>query len=78
MTEKEFIKRVKEMQKTIKVYIEKESLRLFNCGGVDVSKYSDGFLLPKIILSVTLKNISTQYRPFAKQQLEDMRNLKHF
>ncbi len=77
MTENQFIKKVKSMNKEIKSDIEKECKRLFNCGGIDSTSYENNCLLPKIILSVALKNMALQYTPLSEYKAE-ADNLKHF
>jgi len=78
MTEKQFIKKVKESLKENRCYIEKESLRLFRSGGVDIQRYENNFMLPKIVLTVAYKNLSFQYLPLNKDGEKEVKNLEHF
>lgn len=57
-----------------------ESRRLLNSGGIDLTSYENNYLAPKVILSVALKNILSQYSPssFNVHAVEDCQNLQHF
>ena len=58
--------------------LQKECLRLFDSGGIDTSKYDTNYILPKIVLSVAIKNQVIQYRPLYKQHSKDIKNLESF
>ena len=66
------------MKKDIGNYIEKECLRLFECGAINTADYEDNFVLPKIILSVALLNCADQYKPLHEKYLKEQKNLKNF
>lgn len=78
MKQTQFKKKLKELTKEIRKKVEKESLRLFNSGGVDVTKYEDNYLLPKIILSVALKNEAWQCAPLDAYNRREAKNLENF
>jgi hypothetical protein len=77
MTKKQFTKKLKEINKDIKNYLEKEALRLFESGGIDTSSYENNYLLPKICLYVALKNTIYQYRPLS-DYIKEANNLENF
>jgi len=52
------------MGKDINDYIAKETVRLFESGGIIPADYENNYLLPKIIISIALRNLSDQYRPY--------------
>ena len=59
--------------------ILKEAERLINSGGIDLSReQADSFYVPKIILSVALKNLSKQYAPVSQPGCEIADNLELF
>ena len=78
MTKTQFKKKIASMKKDVNQYIDKETLRLFECGGTNKESYGDDYELPKIVLCAVLKNLSFQYRPFSKAALEEVKNLEYF
>ena len=78
MTKTQFKKKITSMKKDISHYIDDESQRLFDSGGVDPISYDNNFLLPKIILTVVFKNLSWQYKPFTKEAQDAVNNLCNF
>ena len=54
MTKTQFIRKTLGMLKTLDII--KECERLFDSGGIDPKSYANNYKLPKIILSVALKN----------------------
>lgn len=78
MTKTQFKKRVASMKKDINRYLDKETIRLFDCGGIDKNIYEDNYLLPKIILTVALQNLSPQYHPHSVSDKGAVKNLKQF
>ena len=78
MKEYEFEIKIKEMLVDVQKNTFKESIRLFNCGGVDPEEFESDYLLPKIILNVALKNIVNQYKPLSGEGKEVAKNLECF
>jgi len=77
MTKKQFIKNLNTLIQTVE--LEKESMRLFESGGIDPNKFDNDMLLPKIILYVALQNEAEQYRPLSSTYYSrTIANLKHF
>lgn len=78
MTKKQFQEKIKSMEKDIIDSINKETDRLFDCGGIDTSTYEFNWLLPKIILYVALTNIANQYRLLGADNIRHAKNLFKF
>jgi hypothetical protein len=78
MTQKQALKKIKELLKDIKPFILTESERLLKSGVIDTKTYQDNYLLPKIILTVALKNASFQYAPFHPDHKREVLNLSNF
>ena len=74
----EFDIKVKEMLMDSILWLHKDCERLFECGGIDPEDFGNDYLLPKIVLSVALKNLSHQYFPLSKEAKAQAKNLEHF
>jgi chlorite dismutase len=59
-------------------FFHKRAKDLLNSGAIDLEKYENDFRLPKIILSVVLKEASYQYEPLNHMDKKTARNLEHF
>ena len=70
--------KVKEMTKDIQKYLEEETVRLYESGGIDTESYLQDFCLSKILLHVALLNCAYKYKPLSKEFEKDIENLKHF
>ena len=55
-----------------------ECNRLFKCGGIDTEHYPDDYILPRVIFTVALENIQSQYFPPNPGNLKEIRNLRKF
>ena len=78
MTEEQFKVKIEEMANNSKPYLEKEALRLFHSGVVNVEGFEDDYVLPKLILSVALENAVWQYRPFPQKHYKELAKLRLF
>lgn len=78
MTKTQFKKKIASMKKDIGKYIDKETLRLFDSGAINKNSYEDDYVLPKIILTTTLKNLSFQYFPLTSEGKKEALNLERF
>jgi len=78
MTKKQFEKKTRGLAKVAVKFIEKESLRLFESGGIDTKKYENNYLLPKICLYVALQNTAWQHKPLADSYIKEAKNLLKF
>lgn len=75
-----FNQKVGELIGSVKDQLRAECVRLFLSGAIDVESYQDNFVLPKIMISVSLRNIADDFSPsrFSAKYSSDMENLKHF
>ena len=78
MTKTQFKKKIASMKKDVSKYIDEETLRLFNSGAINKNSYEDNYALPKIILTVALKNLSFQYLPLTPEGKRESLNLERF
>lgn len=78
MKEKDFIKKINSMLPGCKKVIQKESLRLFKSGGIDTNSFENNYVLPKIILLVTLENLSKEFYFLGENNKKDLKNLRNF
>jgi len=78
MTKKEFNISLEVLLARDKDYLLKECNRLFECGGIDPEEFENDYILPKIILTVALKNLSWQYRPLSPLGKAQAKNLENF
>ncbi len=76
MNKEQFVKQFNILLKELE--LKKEGLRLFESGGVDTRNYGYDMELPRIILTVALRNESNQYEPFSKDGKRVVENLSHF
>jgi len=63
-----------EMIKSLDKYIEKT----INSGAIDIAGSECNYLLPKIIMSAVLSELSFQYGPLSKEGKKEVENLKLF
>jgi len=77
-TKKQALTRLKKMMKQANQYMTKEAERLLNSGAIDMRKYEDNYILPKVLLSAVLYNTAQQYLPFDKEAKKELENLKKF
>jgi len=78
MNKVDFKKKVDLLLPELTECIRKECDRLYDCGGVSPSEYSNDFELPKLILSVAIYNQEHQYSPLHPAGKKVANNLKHF
>ena len=79
MTKKQCLKNINSMLPDVKKYIMKESERLLSSGGI-IIEYDNkkSFRPAKIVLTVVLKSLSSQYQPLDNANREEVKNLSHF
>ena len=78
MTKTQFKKKIASMKRDISKCINEETVRLFESGAVDTAAYEDDFMLPKIVMTVALKNLSFQYLPLTPEGKRESLNLERF
>lgn len=77
ITEKQTIRKVREMLTDVDETLRIEVRRLFKSGGIDPEKFKNNFELPKKLLHVALLNVADNYLPPSGPD-NDIQNLKHF
>lgn len=78
MEKKELLAKIRELQETFSEDIEKELDKILKSGCVDLSKYENDFILPKIIFSAILKSESFQFAPMSKEYQREIKNISRF
>ena len=78
MTAKQFQHRTRELIARLSAKLEKETERLYRCGGVDTESHGDDYGLPKIILTVAIENVAADFRPLYEEHRADVQNLRNF
>ena len=58
--------------------LENELDKILKSGCVELSKYEDDFILPKIVFSAMLKDGSFQFAPTGKEYQKEIRNVYNF
>lgn len=77
-TEEQLMAKIDSMIPELINSIREKAKELYHSGGIDPEKYEDNFLLPKIILTATLKDQVWQYMPFSPEAKKIVKNLEHF
>jgi len=78
MTREQFINKSEELIAQTADRLRKETLRLFDSGGLDAEKYEDTYLLPKIVLTAALHKSADDWRPHDQAARREVANLRHF
>ncbi len=78
MTPEQFKHRTRELLTRLSAKLEKETERLFRCGGVDTESHGDDYGLPKIILTAAIENVAADFRPLFAEHKADVENLRNF
>lgn len=73
-----FIDKINSMMPDLIEGIRNDAVRLFESGAIDTEKYTNDYLLPKIILTVAIENQIVQYYPLSSEGKKEVKNLKHF
>ncbi len=58
--------------------MEKELDKIIESGCLDLTKYENGFILPKIVFSAILKSESLQFAPMSKEYQQEIKNVSKF
>lgn len=78
MTKIQFDKQLNKLTREVVRVVGEECQRLLKSGAVDLEAYQNDFMLPKIILSVALKNAAYHFTPLSPEWQKEMKNLMHF
>ena len=78
MTEVELLSKVRELNNIFSEDLEKDLEKILNSGCVDLSKYENDFILPKIVFSAILKSESFQFAPMSREYQQEIKNVYKF
>lgn len=78
MEKLELLLKVRELNNVFSEELEKELEKILESGCVDLSKYDNDFILPKIIFSAILKSESFQFAPMSKEYQQEIKNVSKF
>ena len=78
MEKLELLQKVRELNKSFSEELEKELDKILEAGCLDLTKYENDFILPKIIFSAILKNESFQFAPMSKEYQQEIKNVSKF
>ena len=59
-------------------FLFSECKRLFNCAGIDPNNFENDYLLPSIILYVSIKKLNNLYIPLSGKNKKIAKNLEKF
>lgn len=78
MEKLELLSKVRELNKSFSEGLEKELDKILESGCLDLSKYENDFILPKIVFSAILKSESFQFAPMSKEYQQEIKNVSKF
>lgn len=78
MEKLDLLLKVRELNKSFSEDLEKELDKILEAGCLDLSKYENDFILPKIVFSAILKSESFQFAPMIKDYLQEFKNVSRF
>lgn len=78
MEKLELLLKVRELNKSFSKELEKELDKILEAGCVDLTKYENDFILPKIVFSAILKSESFQFAPMSKEYQQEIKNVSKF
>lgn len=78
MEKLDLLLKVRELNKSFSEELEKELDKILEAGCLDLTKYENDFILPKIIFSAILKNESFQFAPMNKEYQQEIKNVSKF
>lgn len=74
----ELLSKVRELNKSFSEDLEKELDKILESGCLDLLKYENDFILPKIVFSAILKSESFQFAPMRKEYQQEFKNVSKF
>ena len=78
MEQYEFETKIKEMLVDVQEQTLKECIRFFNSGAIDPKEFESGYILPKMILYVALREVAAGYKPIHTHHIKQAKNLEYF
>lgn len=78
MEKSELILKVRALNKAFTDNLENELNKILESGCLDLTKYENDFILPKIVFSAILKSESFQFAPTSKEYSHEIKNISKF
>lgn len=78
MEKSELLSKVRELNESFSEDLEKELDKILKSGCLDLTKYENNFILPKIVFSAILKSESFQFAPMIKEYQQEIKNVSKF
>lgn len=78
MIEADLKSKVRALNQAFTDNLENELNKILENGCLDLTKYENDFILPKIVFSAMLKNGSLQFAPTGKEFQREIRNVYNF
>lgn len=78
MIEADLKSKVRALNQAFTDNLENELNKILENGCLDLTKYENDFILPKIVFSAMLKNGSLQFVPTGKEFQREIRNVYNF
>lgn len=78
MTKTQFKERFSELVQNLEPYLQCKAKGLISSGAIDLKSYGDDHRLPRIVLSVVLKDAAENFRPPHPLDKKEVANLSHF
>jgi len=78
ITKYETLIRIKEMLPDIMTGVLKQAEHLLDSGAIDIDDYNKDYVLPKIILTACLYDLAYSYKPYNKDDIKTVNNLRKF
>lgn len=78
MKKSELLSKVRELNKSFSEELEKELDKILEAGCLDLTKYENNFILPKIVFSAILKSESFEFAPMIKEYQQEFKNVSKF
>ena len=75
MEKSELLSKVRELNKSFSEDLEKELDKIIESGCLDLSKYENDFILPKIVFSAILKSESFEFAPKIKEYQQEFKKV---
>jgi hypothetical protein len=78
ITREQFLEKVGELLPDLNTFIMEKAEKALKSGALDLEKYEDNYLLPKIFMYAMGKEIKDQYKPYNKKDVTVGNNLSYF
>lgn len=76
MTREECLEKIEELKKEAIKIIDDKTLKILNSGFIDVENAQNNYLIPKVILCVSLKFAEAEFTPLSDAGKKELKNLE--